>query len=85
MICVALAADSAAERTGGNALVSPTTMIVKNIPMERTKTEFINVDIMPEVTPRLSAGTEFMIAAAFGEANIPFPRLIIRRASAKGR
>jgi hypothetical protein len=53
---VALAADSATESTGGNELVSPTTMIVKNIPMERIKPEFIRVDIIAEATPRRLPG-----------------------------
>jgi hypothetical protein len=48
-------------------------MMVKNIPMLITNPEFIRVDIMPEATPRSAGGTEFMIAAEFGEANMPFP------------
>jgi hypothetical protein len=58
--------------------------MVKNIPMLMTNPEFIRVDIMPDATPRSPGGTEFMIAAEFGEANIPFPIPMRKRAMAKG-
>src|SRR5208337_3579208 len=76
---------SEAESAWGNSFVRPTTMMVKNIPMLMTKPEFIRVDIMPEATPRSDGGTEFMIAAEFGEANMPFPIPMTKRATAKGR
>jgi hypothetical protein len=82
---VALAVESASVSIGGNAFVRPNTIIVKNIPIDRTNPEFIRVDIIPEETPRLSAGTEFIIAAALGELNIPLPRPMIINAIAKVR
>jgi hypothetical protein len=59
--------------------------MVKNIPMLITNPEFMRVDIMPEATPRSAGGTEFMIAAEFGDANIPFPIPMMKSATAKGR
>jgi hypothetical protein len=73
------------ESAAGNSFVRPITMMVKNIPMLMTNPEFIRVDIMPDATPRSSGGTEFMIAAEFGEANMPFPMPMTKSATAKGR
>jgi hypothetical protein len=72
-----------AERAAGNDFVRPKTMMEKNIPMLMTKPEFIRVDIMPDATPRSDGGTEFMIAAEFGDANMPLPIPMMKRATAK--
>lgn len=69
----------------GNSFDRPKTMMVKNMPMLMTKPVFIRVDIIPEATPRSDGGTEFMIAAEFGDANMPFPIPMMKRARAKSR
>jgi hypothetical protein len=73
--------DSA--RTWGNKRVRLMITIVKNIAIEATIPLFCSMALIPEATPRSSGGTEFIIAAIFGATNMPFPRPMISRASAK--
>ena len=44
--------------------------------------EFCKVLLIPAADPRCSGGTEFMIDAVFGEANIPMANPITKSASA---
>jgi hypothetical protein len=57
----------------GSLLDRPATIRVKKMPIDSTNAEFWKVAIMPPAAPRLSAGTEFIISAQFGEKNRPEP------------
>ena len=58
----------------GSLLDRPATIRVKKTPIDSTNAEFWKVAIMPPAAPRLSAGTEFIISAQFGEKNRPEPK-----------
>ena len=47
--------------------------MVKNIAILAVKAVLVKVYIIPEATPLSSDFTEFIIAAALGDANIPIP------------
>ena len=50
---------------------SPTIISVKKIPIDSTCAEFWKVWFIAPPAPRCSGGSEFMIAARLGDANIP--------------
>ena len=54
-------------------------MTVKKTPIDRTIAEFWNVVAIPAPAPRWSEGSEFMMAARFGEVNSPMDRPMRRR------
>ena len=68
----------------GKVAASPTTMSEKNTPMDSDEPAFWTVPAIPEAEPRCEAGTEFMIVARLGEANIaepiPFRKVIAANA-----
>ncbi len=55
----------------GTLAVRPTTMSEKKMPIESGMPSVWQVARMPEATPRLRAGTLFMMAAVLGAANMP--------------
>src|SRR5271157_243440 len=69
---------SEVDMTPGKEFVRPTMTMVKKITMLTEKAVFIMVDIIPDATPRSSGGTELMMDALFGEANIPLPMPMMR-------
>src|SRR5580698_9649269 len=56
-------------RLPGNDADRPTITSEKKIPMERTWAEFWTVVVIPEPTPRCSAGRLLIIAARLGAPN----------------
>ena len=59
-----------------------TSVIVKRRLKPIVDPEFCNVLLMPAADPRCSGGTEFMIDAVFGDANIPIAKPIINNTRA---
>ena len=53
------------------------------MPIERTVAPFWKVEVMPAAAPRWRGGTEFMIAARFGEENRPIESPLTARMIAK--
>ena len=60
-------------------------MSEKKMPMESGMPTACIVARMPEATPRLRAGTLFMIAAVLGAANMPYARPLRSRTTANHR
>jgi len=60
-----------------------TSTIVNRILIPTVDPVFCRVLLIPDATPLSSGGTEFMIDAVFGEANIPKPRPRPKIAKAK--
>ena len=56
-------------RLCGSDADNPMMMSEKKMPMESTCAELTNVVLIPEPTPRCSAGRLFITAARFGEPN----------------
>ena len=66
----------------GRLPASPAIISEKKIPTDSTWAEFWNVWFMPPPAPRSPGGRLFMIAARFGEANIPIAIPFISSTSA---
>ena len=58
----------------GSPCESENTMTVKNAAMLTTIPVFCKVVLIQEADPLFSGGTEFIIEAMFGAANIPIPK-----------